>query len=47
MLPSLTTHGAKLVTLYPENANCGIPTHQAVIHLFSATTGEPCIMDGR
>jgi thiomorpholine-carboxylate dehydrogenase len=40
--------GAKLVTLYPENAYRGIPTHQAIIQLFSAKTGEPlAVMDGR
>ncbi|HEX4006866.1 MAG TPA: ornithine cyclodeaminase family protein [Acidobacteriaceae bacterium] len=38
--------GAKLVTFYPENR--GEPTHQAVIQLFSAKTGEPLVaMDGR
>lgn len=40
--------GAKLVTLYPENGARGIPTHQAVIALFNAQTGEPlAMMDGR
>jgi ornithine cyclodeaminase/alanine dehydrogenase-like protein (mu-crystallin family) len=40
--------GAKLVTLYPENIARGIPTHQAVIALFNAQTGEPlAMMDGR
>ena len=40
--------GAKLVNLYPENAALGIPTHQAVIVLFRAQTGEPlAVMDGR
>jgi thiomorpholine-carboxylate dehydrogenase len=40
--------GAKLVTLYTENAGRGIPTHQASIVLFSAKTGEPlAFMDGR
>lgn len=40
--------GAKLVNLYPENVSRGIPTHQAVIALFNAQTGEPlAMMDGR
>ncbi|MGA2373008.1 MAG: ornithine cyclodeaminase family protein [Candidatus Korobacteraceae bacterium] len=40
--------GAKLVTLYPDNGSRGLPTHQAVIALFRAETGEPlAVMDGR
>jgi ornithine cyclodeaminase/alanine dehydrogenase-like protein (mu-crystallin family) len=40
--------GAKLVTLYPDNGSLGLPTHQAVIALFRADTGEPlAMMDGR
>jgi ornithine cyclodeaminase/alanine dehydrogenase-like protein (mu-crystallin family) len=40
--------GAKLVTLYQDNAHRGIPTHQASIQLFSSRTGEPlAMMDGR
>ncbi len=40
--------GAKLVTLYPDNGSRGLPTHQAVIALFRANTGEPlAMMDGR
>jgi thiomorpholine-carboxylate dehydrogenase len=40
--------GAKLVTLYPDNGSRGLPTHQAVIALFRAGTGEPlAMMDGR
>jgi len=40
--------GAKLVNLYPDNISRGIPTHQAVIALFRAGTGEPlAMMDGR
>lgn len=40
--------GAKLVTLYEENSERKIPTHQAVIQLFSSQTGEPlAVMDGR
>lgn len=38
--------GVKLVTFYQHNVDC--PTHQAVIQLFSAKTGEPLLaMDGR
>jgi ornithine cyclodeaminase/alanine dehydrogenase-like protein (mu-crystallin family) len=38
--------GVKLVTFYQGNRT--LPTHQATIHLFSATTGEPLVaMDGR
>ena len=40
--------GAKLVNLYPDNASRGLHTHQAIIALFSAKTGEPLAMlDGR
>jgi ornithine cyclodeaminase/alanine dehydrogenase-like protein (mu-crystallin family) len=40
--------GAKLVTLYPNNATAGIPTHLALIAVLRASTGEPlAIMDGR
>jgi thiomorpholine-carboxylate dehydrogenase len=40
--------GAKMVTFYPGNADRGMHTHQAVIQLFRADTGEPLgIMDGR
>ena len=40
--------GAKLVTVYPENAARGLPTHMGTIHLFRAATGEPLAgMDGR
>jgi ornithine cyclodeaminase/alanine dehydrogenase-like protein (mu-crystallin family) len=38
--------GVKLVTFYQGNRT--LPTHQATIQLFSATTGEPLVaMDGR
>jgi thiomorpholine-carboxylate dehydrogenase len=38
--------GVKLVTFYERNT--ALPTHQAVIQLLSATTGEPLVaMDGR
>jgi len=40
--------GAKLVNLFPGNTALGIPTHQAMIALFRAATGEPlAVMDGR
>jgi ornithine cyclodeaminase/alanine dehydrogenase-like protein (mu-crystallin family) len=40
--------GTKLVNLYPNNGTRGLPTHLAIIVLFSAETGEPlAIMDGR
>jgi thiomorpholine-carboxylate dehydrogenase len=40
--------GVKLVSFYPGNAAHGLHTHNAVIALFSAETGEPmAIMDGR
>src|SRR5664279_510674 len=40
--------GAKLVTLFPDNANIGLPTHQGIIVLLRATTGEPlAVLDGR
>jgi ornithine cyclodeaminase/alanine dehydrogenase-like protein (mu-crystallin family) len=40
--------GIKLVTVYEGNAKRGLPTHQAVIQLMSADTGEPlAAMDGR
>ena len=40
--------GAKLVTVYPQNAARGVPTHQAIIQLFDASTGTPlAVLDGR
>ncbi len=40
--------GAKLVTLFPGNADIGLPTHQGIIVLMRATTGEPlAVLDGR
>ena len=40
--------GAKLVTLYPHNAGTALPTHQGIIALLRATTGEPiAVLDGR
>ena len=40
--------GAKQVMVYPGNAQRGLPTHLATVHLFRATTGEPlATFDGR
>ncbi len=40
--------GAKLVTVFPQNANRGLHTHDAMIHLFRKATGEPlAIVGGR
>ena len=40
--------GAKLVTVFPQNAGTPLHTHQAVILLFNAKTGEPlATLDGR
>ena len=40
--------GLKAVTFYPVNGGSEIPTHQALILLFDAETGEPLVvMDGR
>jgi ornithine cyclodeaminase/alanine dehydrogenase-like protein (mu-crystallin family) len=40
--------GAKLVTLFPNNGDIGLPTHQGLIALLRATTGEPlAVLDGR
>jgi ornithine cyclodeaminase/alanine dehydrogenase-like protein (mu-crystallin family) len=40
--------GAKLVTVYPNNAATGLPTHLGLIALFRSDTGEPlAILDGR
>jgi ornithine cyclodeaminase/alanine dehydrogenase-like protein (mu-crystallin family) len=40
--------GAKLVTVYPDNAARGIHTHLAIIQLFRSDTGEPlAALDGR
>ncbi|MBV8819601.1 MAG: ornithine cyclodeaminase family protein, partial [Acidobacteriaceae bacterium] len=40
--------GAKLVTVFPRNATRGLHTHNAIIQLFQAATGEPlAVMGGR
>ena len=46
-VPSLDALAAKLVTLFPGNAGGPLPTHQALLAVFSPGTGEPvAIMDG-
>ncbi|HET8576960.1 MAG TPA: ornithine cyclodeaminase family protein [Methylomirabilota bacterium] len=46
-LPSAGALTVKLVSLFPQNASIGIPTHQAVIVAFDPETGTPlAIMDG-
>jgi thiomorpholine-carboxylate dehydrogenase len=50
MMPARTPEGLgiKLVTFYPKNAECGIPTHMATIFLVDPETGAPlAVMDGR
>jgi len=40
--------GAKLVTVFPQNAGAGLPTHQAIIALLDSSTGSPlAFLDGR
>ena len=40
--------GVKLVSVYPRNAERGLPTHLATIHLFNEETGESlAVLDGR
>ncbi len=40
--------GSKLVTVFPQNAARGLHTHNAVIQLFRAETGEPlAVLGGR
>lgn len=40
--------GAKLVSVFPENAKHGLETHQALIALFDVGTGTPlALLDGR
>jgi alanine dehydrogenase len=46
--PEANLMGAKLVTVVPDNASRGLPSHQAIIALFDATTGEAlAVTDGR
>lgn len=45
-LPSFSALTTKLVTVFPANAEAGIPTHQAVIVAFDPDTGTPlALMD--
>jgi ornithine cyclodeaminase len=45
-VPSLDALTAKLVTLFPRNADGPLPTHQALLAAFDPATGEPlAIMD--
>ena len=46
-VPSLSALVTKLVTLFPENAESALPTHQAVIVAFDPETGSPAaLLDG-
>ena len=46
-LPSAGGLAAKLVTLFPQNADLGLHTHQAVVVAFDPETGTPlALMDG-
>jgi len=46
-VPSLGALSAKLVTLFPGNADGPLPTHQALIATFDPATGEPvALIDG-
>lgn len=49
LMPALSDGlGVKVVTLYPRNAERGVPTHLATIFLLRPETGEPlAVMDGR
>ena len=50
VMPAVTEDamGLKLVCFYPGNAGTSVPTHSAMIMLFSPETGEPlAVMDGR
>ena len=46
-LDSTQTLSTKLVSVFPENAALGLPSHQAVILVFDAHTGSPrAMLDG-
>src|SRR4051794_22885149 len=46
-VPSLGALTAKLVSLFPRNADGPLPTHQALIAAFDPATGEPrALIDG-
>lgn len=39
-------YGAKLISVYPENFDRGLPSHQGVVILFDPDTGAPtCVVD--
>jgi alanine dehydrogenase len=45
--PSAAVLASKLVTLFPRNADMGIPTHHAVIAVFDPDNGRPAaLLDG-
>lgn len=47
-LPSTRALSSKLVSLFPHNAGLSLPTHQAVIVAFDASTGSPlALLDGQ
>jgi ornithine cyclodeaminase len=46
-LPATGTVAAKLVSLYPGNADTALPTHQAIVIMFDAANGRPiALVDG-
>lgn len=46
-VPALGALAAKLVSVFPGNADGALPTHQAVIVVFDEQTGQPlAVMDG-
>lgn len=46
-LPSAGVLSTKLVSVFPQNPSLGLPSHQAVIVVFSAETGTPiALLDG-
>ena len=46
-LPAMRTVAAKLVSLFPGNAGTALPTHQAIVVVFDAATGQPvALLDG-
>ncbi len=46
-LPSTRTLATKLVSVFPRNAELGLPTHEAILIVFDSATGSPlAIMDG-
>jgi len=50
VMPAVTDDamGLKCVTFYPRNEGTALPTHMAIVLLFSPQTGEPlALMDGR